>query len=571
MKNTAYKKHVVYTNKAKCRDCSRCVRACPVNAIKIENGQAQVIPERCIDCGTCVLECPQNAKTYNYDLDSILNWINNGEYIAASLAPSFASAYPNWKQLRIASALRSAGISYIGETAIGAYQVARHTAQYIQAHPDSSHICTACPAVNSYIEKYSTENIPQLVPVVSPMEAHARMLKRKNPKCKVIFIGPCIAKIKESKRPEVEKYVDAAITFENLEEFLNIRNISLENCEESNFDEIPGEYSRLFPLEGGLLKTAKLHNESFKNNTLTVSGPEEVKAALDLINQSNEPYLIEPLYCKHGCINGPAIPELKNNFQNRSEVINYDKNNPAIKEVELVKAQQVITRFTKDEPNTFSDFSEEEIREVLAKTGKENTEYQLNCGACGYNTCRDKAIAVLQNLAEVEMCIPWMRRLAEQKNDLLLMNDPNGVVILDDKLSVLDINPAFKKMFVCSDQIIGKPISYLIDQTPFNNLISDKENIKRQEIKYPNYNLTCHVICYYLQDTNQIVGIFVDITDFQNSSSKLKEIKSDTITKVHELLDHQVSMAQEFAKFLGENTAKGEILMQKLMDNIDKQ
>jgi len=565
------KKHVVFTNKAKCRDCNRCVRVCPVNAIKIENGQAQVISERCIDCGTCVVECPQHAKTYNNDLESILSWLQAEENVIASVAPSFASAYSDWEQLRLASALRCAGFSFIGETAVGAYHVAHQTRKHIENNADSSHICTSCPAVVSYVEKYAPDQIHNLVPVISPMHAHARILKQKNENCKVVFIGPCIAKIRESLRPEVAKDVDAAITFENLNELLKERGVLIENCDESNFDEFPGKDARVFPLEGGLLKTAGLDSGFMNGNLLSVSGPSEIKESIALLKANHQPLLIEPLYCKYGCINGPAIQKKKNNFVNRAEIIHYNDDTNIDSEVELLNSRILKARFTDDNPGTTEVFSEEAILEVLKKTGKENPENELNCGACGYDTCRLKAIAVLQGIAEPAMCIPYMRRLAEQRNNLFLNNDPNGVIILDDGLNIQNINPAFKKMFTCSDQVIGKPISYLLDPAPFENLATGNQKIFREEIKYPSYNLNCHLICYYPEEENQIVGIFVDITDFKKSKNNLKAIKTETVVQVHELLEHQENMAQNFAKFLGESTAQGEMLLQRLMDALDKQ
>lgn len=565
------KKHVVYTNKAKCRDCNRCVRVCPVNAIKIEKGQAQVIPERCIDCGTCVIECPQHAKTYNHNLDSVIEWLKAGENVAVSVAPSFVSVYSDWERSRLASALRIAGFSYVAETAIGAYHVAHKTSQYIENNKSQSHICTSCPAVVSYVEKFAPEHIKNLVPVISPMHAHARLIKQKDKGCKVIFVGPCIAKIKESLRPEVSPDVDAAITFDNLHELFRIMGVSIDACEESNFDETPGKDARTFPLEGGLLKTAGLDHNFMTGNLLAVSGPVEMKDSIQMIDSKNRPIVIEPLFCKYGCINGPAIPNRKNNFVNRSEIIQYNDHSNSENEVELLKQREIKAIFRKENPGIAEVFSEEAILEVLKNTGKENPENELNCGACGYDTCRLKAIAVLEGIAEKAMCIPYMRRLAEQRSDLHRKNDPNGVIILDEQLNILTLNPAFKKMFTCTEQLIGKPISYLLDPAPFESLLTGDQRVIKKEIKYPNYNLNCHLLCYYPEDENQIVGIFVDITDFQKSKHNLKSIKTDTVLQVHELLEHQENMAQNFAKFLGENTAKGEMLLQRLMDAIEKQ
>ncbi len=562
--------NVVYTNKALCRDCNKCVRVCPVNAIKIENAQAQVIPDKCIDCGACVLECPQNAKSYTSDLDKILQALKKGEKIAVSVAPSFASVYQPWQVLRIPSALRMCGFSFIAETAVGAYETSGQSRDYIESYPKQSHICTACPAVVSYVEKYTPQLVNKLVPVVSPLIAHARILKRKLPDHHIVFIGPCIAKIREIKRPELHGEVFAAITFEELYGLFVENNIVIENCEESSFDELPKGDSRLFPIEGGLLKTAGLSTDLMDNTYLSISGSREVQEALKLVEESDEPIVVEPLYCKHGCIAGPAIPKNRNNYKDRHRILNYHKDNKADTSSLNNTNVNLNTRFNKNTSISKPVYTELEIKEVLNKTGKQNSENELNCGGCGYDTCRKKAIAVLQGIAEVEMCIPYMRRLAEKRSHLIIEKDPNGIVLLDDQLRIRHMNPAFKKMFFCSDSTLDQPISYLLDSGPFEKLLSNQDSIIREELKVPNYNLICHQFCYSIPEENKLVGIFVDVTDFQQNKSKLNKIKTDTIIQAHELIDHQIKMAQEQAKFLGENTARGEMLLQKLIDAIEK-
>ncbi len=562
-------KHVVYTNKAKCRDCNRCVRVCPVNAIKIENGQAQVIPELCIDCGTCVVECPQHAKTYNHDLEKVLDFLKDGKRVAATIAPSFAAAYKEWERSRIPSALRTAGFSFVAETAVGAYQVAHHTKNHIEQHTEQTHICTSCPAVVSYVEKYQPDQVKNLVPIISPMQAHARIMKQEDPELKVVFIGPCIAKVQEARRPEVAADVDAAITFENLLELFKQKHIRLEACEASDFDDIPGMDAKVFPLEGGILKTAGFGTGFMDGKVLSVSGANEIVDVFKHTATSDDPLLIEPLFCKYGCINGPAIPNKANNFFSRTQIINYNKESDKRIKPELIDGLKMHTRFHADEPSMRSDFSEEEILNVLKNTGKDDPENQLNCGACGYDTCRLKAIAVLQGIAEEAMCIPYMRRLAEHKTNLLLQNDPNGILILDDKMTITSMNPAFKKMFVCSDQLIGKPVSYLLDPAPFEKLLNNQDMVVKDQVRYPNYHLNCHQVCYYLKENNSLVGVFVDITDLQDNETKLKNIKTETVIQANELLEHQINMAQDFAKFLGESSAKGELLLQKLINAID--
>jgi iron only hydrogenase large subunit-like protein/uncharacterized Fe-S cluster-containing protein len=570
MKSASDLIQVVYTNKAKCRDCYRCVRVCPVCAIKIKDGQANVIPERCISCGTCVTECPQKAKSYQSATDIVLQFIEKKETIVASIAPSFAAVFSVDEQSRIASALRKIGFSWVAETAIGASYVANQSANYINENPNKTHICTACPAIVNYIEIYHHSFVQNLIPVASPMIAHAKLLKEKHGKnAKVVFIGPCIAKIDEALHPANKGLVDAVLTFSELREILLKKRINISDCKVGFFDEFPDADARLFPIEGGLLKTAKSETDILSDKKISISGFSHFDDAITTLSENKSlNFTIEPLFCEYGCINGPDIRKNKHQFLSRNQIIGYNRI-MADKTSIANKKLNILTNFN-NRVNPQHEYTEVQINEVLLKTGKNNPEDQLNCGACGYDNCRRKAIAVLEGLAEPEMCIPYMRRLAESKNDLILKTDPNGIVVLNQDLEILQVNPAFQKMFSCTEKILGNKISYLLDPEPFEKFVSGKEKELHQKVKFPNYNLICHQIIYSIENEKQIVGIFVNITDFEINEVKLKNIKTDTIIQAEELIEHQIKMAQDLVRFLGENTAKGEALLTKLIKAIEK-
>jgi iron only hydrogenase large subunit-like protein len=567
--NTKTKKAVVFTNKAKCHDCYRCVRVCPVNAIRMEQGQAHVIPERCIACGTCISECPQQAKTYEKDMDRVYAWLAKGEKIGISIAPSFVSFFDDWEQKCLASALRNCGFSYVAETAVGAYYVAQKTKELISAHPTQNHICSSCPAIVNYIEKYLPNLVGNIVPVVSPMMAHAKMMRSEARLEKVVFVGPCIAKKDEAKRPELANLVDAVLTFDELLELFALCKVEIKHCESSSFDNLPLGHSRLFPLEGGLLKTAGMDTEILSENIYAVSGFEEIRDALLSINgeKNDKAVVIEPLFCKNGCINGPIMRKGKNVFLQRKAVLSYKENAETTQNPENCGTDLRTQYHNKAIAQT--SYSDEAIRKVLAQTQKFSIEDELNCGACGYSSCREKAIAVLDGIAEVEMCMPFMRHLAEKKSDAIIQKDPSGIVILDHDLKILHMNPAFKKMFSCTDAVQKRHISYLIDPEPFEKLGTSEIDMIKQKAEYKNYNLVCHQVCYYLKEEKQFVGVFLDITDLLHTEDVLKGIRTEAILQAQELIDHQVDMSQMVAKYLGESAAKGEMLMQKLIKAIE--
>lgn len=569
MSNDPSTGQVVFTNKAHCRDCYRCLRVCPVKAIRMKNGQAYVVPERCISCGTCIRECPQGAKQFRNDVERAARIVASGDVVAASIAPSFAAVFSEAEQKRLASALRKLGFSYVGETAIGAYHVARETARICNSQPDRSHVCTACPALVSYVEQYEPNYVDMLTPVVSPMIAHARHIKEKlGSDAKVIFLGPCVAKKAEADRPDYQGIVDCVLTFSELSEWLEREGINLMLCEESHFNEEPEGDARFFPLSGGSMRTASLDTDLLAADVVSVSGIDDIREALATCGPDNPPQLIEPLFCEQGCINGPAISAKNSLFRRRHEVIDYAIENPGSKTLSALSPEtESASLGTQFQPSPYHEdlVTEEQIREVLEKTGKSAIENQLNCGACGYASCREKAAAVVRGMAELEMCIPFMRRLAEQRTDKIIETSPNGIVILDEHLTIIHMNPTFRKFFMCSEAVLGRPISYLMDPDPFEKLASSDAGIITTVISHDRYNLRCHEIIYALPEEKQFVGIFVDITKSHVDKEKLDKLRSQTVTQARELLEHQINMAQTIAKFLGESTGQSEALLDKLI------
>lgn len=560
------KDQIIFTNKAKCRDCYRCIRSCKVKAIQMKDSQAFVDDLRCIKCGNCIKECPRNAKNYVLDIDKFEHFLENNERVAISIAPSFAGVFEEWEIKRLASMFRSLGCFYIGETAVGAYYSAQKSADYINENSEKSHITGSCPVVVNSIEKYHPELVDKLIPVVSPMIAHARIIKeRYGYGTKFVFIGPCVAKKDEARRREHKGLVDAVLTFAELQQFLNDKEIDLHNFESSDFDEKPQSDSKLFPLLGGMLRTAKIDSNNISENVISVAGTDDLNEAFNLLKENKDSNLIvEPLFCKGGCINGAGINSPKNIFTRRKGIINYnnEKNKQPIYEV---NHSGFHTRFYKDAFITEQEFSNLQIEKVLKSTGKNHPEDELNCGACGYDSCRKKAIAVLKGMAEHEMCIPYMRRMAEKRTDKVMEASPNGIIILNDKLEIINVNPAFKRMFQCSNKILGKPVSYLIDPDPFIKLSYSNEDNLEFSIEYKAYNLLCKQLLYKLKQDNQYVGIFINASKNNKSAEVIDELKKKTIDQAKLLLTHQINLAQNIAQMLGESTAEGEELVENLI------
>lgn len=567
---------VVFTNKARCRDCYRCVRFCPVKAIRMHSGQASIDAERCVACGTCVRECPQQAKAFRNDLDRAKRLFAEPGRVACSLAPSFAAAYPGWQRSRLPSALRRLGFDYVGETAIGAYQVAQATAHCVAAAPRDDHVCTACPAVVRYVETYRPQLLGVLVPVVSPMVAHGRHIRRTQGRdFRVVFIGPCVAKKAEAERDDAADAVDVVLTFAELAEWFQEAHIDLSTCEESDFDEAPAGDARLFALEGGAVRTSGIAADQLDRSVLAISGFESVEQVLEELQAGPKGRIVEPLFCPRGCVNGPAMHDQRNAFGRREDVLDYAAAHPGRRPSDaalpLEAALDLTAAFVARKPRTERPISEQRIQAALERVGKTGPQDFLNCGACGYAGCREKAIAVVQGLAEPEMCMPYTRRLAEQRVDRIIETSPNGIVMLDNQLRILSMNPAFRRFFMCSDAVCGQGISCLMDPEPFERLAAGKDKQIELTVDHKSYHVVCHQILYRLPEEDQYVGIFVNVTKSRANERELDRIRGQTVLQAQELLEQQIRMAETIATCLGENTARGEALLRRLVQMTEEE
>ena len=554
-------KQTIYTITANCQDCYRCVRECPVKAIRISGGQARLEDDLCIKCGTCVRECPQHAKQVRSDLEEAKSLFTGSRVVAASVAPSFAAMFPGALSHRLPSALRQLGFRFACETAEGA----KYVSDKSFAEPQAGSICTACPAVVNYVEKYRAEYLDALIPVISPMIAHGRMLKEKHPGCAVVFIGPCAAKKQEMLRPENANAVDVALTFAELLEWLESENIKLEDCSESSFDRFYeiGD-ARLFPLQGGMLKTGGIISDGTQEDVLHISGAEDV-IGLFSGGADFEDKLIEPLFCSGGCIGGPCYGDAaeQSMFTRRERVICYAAQSQDKKDIAPATLRIFHqTGFMRDEQKP-DEVSESQINKILERTGKIDEAHQLNCGACGYKSCLENAIAVARGMAEPEMCIPYMRRLAQQRTDQIIETTPNGIVILDSELCMIKMNPAFQKMFMCNNGILGRRISYLVNAEGFECLQSGAT--EQYESIRAKYGIKYHEILYPLREEKQYVGIYADISKIKYDAGQLDTIKAQTLLHAREFLDHQVRFAQEMAHYLGKSTAQSEEIAKRLI------
>ncbi len=560
--------NILSTIKTSCRDCYKCVRHCPVKAIRFSMGHAEIIDERCIKDGRCVLVCPQHAKVIRNDVEVVKSYFENKEFVIASLAPSFVPTFPDIMPGQLFNALKALGFTVVRETAEAAELVALEHAQLVKEGNEAI-ITSSCPAINALIYKYYPQHISYLAPVVSPMVAHARLLKKEfeDQHPQVVFIGPCIAKKAEREESEIIDEVDVALTFDELKEWLIQENIDLNQFPVESEELSSVQWARAFPVEGGLLKTGDFDTGILSRESVVITGIERCQRFLDNFENEKEGLkIIEMMSCEGGCIDGPLLKSPLSLYQRRKKIIEFSLQGTNSGKTQKTFEIPSLRREFNPHPILQPQPSEEELKKILTLTGKFTPQDELNCGACGYDTCREKAIAVYQGLAEAEMCIPYMRARAESFSSFLIAVTPNGIILVDENLRIVDMNPALRQIFDLKGRLmVGKMLDEFIDPSIFVEVLRTKK-ANSQEIHYPQYNnVYVKLSVFYLEKSGLLMGVFVDLTKQKDQEQMMEEIRGKTLEKAQQVITNQMLVAQEIASLLGETTAETKSLLSKLM------
>ena len=419
--------------KSNCKNCYKCIRHCPVKAIRFSGNQAHIIGNECILCGQCFVVCPQGAKEITSELEKVKVLIQSGDPVVVSLAPSFAANYEGIGIRGMKEALQKLGFYDVEETAIGATIVKNEYERILRDEEKDVVISSCCHTVNLLIQKYFPAELKNLADVLSPMQAHCIDIKKRIPNVKTVFIGPCVAK-----KDEAEYYkdiADAVLTFEELTQWLQSENIEL--IPEPDSDQ--NSRARFFPTTSGILKTMEPDINGY--TYMAIDGVENCIAALkDIETGKIHKCFIEMSACVGSCIGGPVMEKY-----HRSPIKDYVSiaNYAGSKDFDVIQPDidSLHKNFSYIEHRLLPP-SEIEISNVLRKMGKVKESDMLNCGSCGYNTCREKAIAICQGKAEYSMCLPYLKEKAESFSDTIVQHTPNGLIVLNEDLEVQQINDA---------------------------------------------------------------------------------------------------------------------------------
>ena len=548
--------------KSNCKNCYKCIRHCPVKSIRFSGNQAHIIGDECILCGHCFVVCPQNAKQIVSSVEKVRVLIQSGDPVVVSLAPSFIANYEGAGIESMRRALKKLGFYDAEETAIGATIVKREYDRLLSEEGRDVIISSCCHSVNLLIQKYFPSALPYLADVLSPMQAHCQDIKRRVPNAKTVFIGPCVAK-----KDEAELYagiVDAVLTFEELTEWMEKEGISIERERDAS-DE---SRARFFPTTGGILKTMVRERKDY--SYLAIDGVENCISALkDIESGKIHRCFVEMSACAGSCIGGPVMEK----YHSRSPISDYvsvseyagkkDFNVAQPNPISIRKSFSPIDRHERKP-------TESEIRAVLLEMGKYSPAQELNCGSCGYNSCREKAIAVCQGKAEISMCLPFLKDKAESFSDTIVKNSPIALVVVNDRLEVQQINHAALKLMNLrsADDVLGDQVVRILDPLPFLNVKNTGRSVIDQHAYLAEYRRYVEQIIVQDRESHMMVCSMRDITNEETEREKKEQITRQTVEVADKVVEKQMRIVQEIASLLGETAAETKIALAKLKESI---
>ena len=547
--------------KSNCKNCYKCIRHCPVKSIRFSGNQAHIIGNECILCGQCFVVCPQDAKAIVDETEKVKVLIQSGSPVYVSLAPSFIANYDGVGIETMQDALCKLGFAGVEETAIGATMVKTEYERMLHEEHRDIMISSCCHSVNLLIQKYFPKELQYLADVLSPMQTHCRDIKKRFPDAKTVFIGPCVAKKDEA--DYYEGIVDAVLTFEELTRWLEAEHIELKKKSEEN----DNSRARFFPTTGGILKTMAQNEPGY--TYLAIDGVENCIAALrDIENGNLHHCFVEMSACVGSCIGGPVMEKYhRSPVKDYISVSNYaGEHDFPVEQPDEVQMRKTFTYIERHSQMP----TEDEIRDILRQMGKMKPSDELNCGSCGYNTCREKAVAIFQNKAEISMCLPYLKDKAESFSDSIVNNTPNGLIVLNEKLEVQQINNAARKIMNIrsASDVLGDLVVRILDPKVFLEVLNTGRDVRDQRIYLAEYGKYVEQTVIYDKEYRLLICIMRDVTDEESEREKKENISRQTVEIADKVVDKQMRIVQEIASLLGETAAETKIALTKLKESI---
>ncbi len=551
--------------KSNCKNCYKCIRHCPVKSIRFSGNQAHIVGDECILCGQCFVVCPQNAKEIFDSTETAKNLLGTYPTVIASVAPSFAANYDGIDIAIMEKALKKLGFTAAEETDLGAALVKTQYEAIIAEGRQDVIISSCCPSVNLLIQKHFPAALPYLARVMTPMQAHAMDIRKRYPDAKVVFIGPCI-----SKKEEADTHIgsaDCVMTFEELTKWMAAKDIDFEYDTENKTDLLKKTITTgSFPTPGGIIKSMKTSPDYVYMN---VDGTENcINALKDIISGKLTKCFIEMSSCAGSCIGGPIMEKNdRNPVRDYATTLRYTGTEEyvcdcVIDETLMQSHSYIGTGATIPGHDAISD--------ILQQMGKTTPEDELNCGSCGYNTCREKAIAIYQGKADMTMCLPFLKDRAESFSDTIIQNTPNGIFVLNDQLEVQQINASALRILNIryASDVLGEQVIRIMDPYDFMQVLNEGKFIRDKRIYLAEYSKYVEETILYDRNYHILICILRDVTEEEQQRSRKEQLSRQTIEITDKVVEKQMRVVQEIASLLGETTAETKIALTKLKDSL---
>ena len=556
---------------AKCRHCYKCVRHCAVKAISVRDEQARIMVDHCINCGRCLEVCPQNAKTFASDMDRVKGYLRQGMRTVISIAPSYAGVLEFDSPGQVVDALQRLGFAEVRETAEGAALVTNEYKKLVREGEMPNIITTCCPSVNDLVEKYYPDCAKLMAPVVSPMIAHGRYIKKiYGQDVKVVFLGPCIAKKQEAEGDDrVTGAVDAILTFEELALWLKEEGIDIHSCGEKPMGNPDPKINRLYPVSGGVIQSVITEEESDGYHKVFVDGLENCMEMLECLERGELDHcFIEANVCEGGCAKGPASAHWNTSYVKTKVKIENGVSYRAARDLPDMSTEELAKRFGNRGLDDRMP-TEEQIRRILMSTGKYSKEDELNCGACGYSTCREKAVAVFQGKAEVTMCMPYALTQAESMSNVVMDMTPNMIFVIGNDMRILDCNRKGQELLgVGHDEAVRRYIFEFIEADDIESALLTREPVFHKKIRLDRGRIVAEETIVYIENLDAVLVLFQDVTREERIKEQHYNLKVETVEMAQKVIEKQMMVAQEIAGLLGETTAETKVTLTKLRDSI---
>lgn len=560
-----------------CKNCYKCIRYCPVKAIRYESGKAEIDPDKCIACGQCFVVCPKHVRNVDNDYNEVLEKLRRGDKVTALIDSSYLAIFDEPE--RFVAGLKKLGFNSIQEIACGTSIVTEEQMDYMEDHRYFKYMISAsCPSVYLYVCKYYPELVKYLIPVISPVVALAKLIRLKNPSSYNVYIGPCLSRRFESQNSN-KTCLDAAISFSEATRMMRVGFIDYNELEPVLPDVVSGSERKNYAMPGKTCDRLILKANSLNYSYISVEGPDQVTEFLDAIKDGIlDRTMADLAICTGSCVNGPfmhgsntnmylSLQKLRKHVDYRKKLLGGEENDVTIN----WSGVDFRNAFSPMELKEYN-YTEKQIKDILVAMGKNSRADELNCGACGYNSCRDKAVAVLAGMAQIDMCMPYMKRKAESMTSAIFLAARNFILIADMNCKVLRINPAAEKVSkIPMKDAVGMPVSEFIPQKYFEKVLETKTDIVGEKIHISKFDYTGLMNIMYMLDDKEFMVTMQDVTNEEKRRAELEKLKLNTVEVTQRVIDKQMMVAQEIASLLGETTAETKVALNNLKKVVIKE